>query len=138
MHRRIASEIARIEKKYPNPLGEEVIFELLTNFKYVIPAGSPMAGIGNPFQTSSLSNCFVIGNSGASDSYGGIMKVDQEQVQLMKRRRRSRPESYQTYRQPGEKYCTHLYRCGSIHGKIFKLYQRSGSGWKKRSSYAVH
>jgi len=86
MHRRIASEIARIEKKYPNPLGEEVIFELLKNFKYVIPAGSPMAGIGNPFQTSSLSNCFVIGNSGASDSYGGIMKVDQEQVQLMKRR----------------------------------------------------
>ncbi len=86
MHHRIASEIARIEKKYPNPLGEDVIFELLTDFKYVIPAGSPMAGIGNPFQTSSLSNCFVIGNPGTSDSYGGILKVDQEQVQLMKRR----------------------------------------------------
>ncbi len=86
MHRRIAREVARIEKKYPNPLDEKVIFDLLKDFKYVIPAGSPMAGIGNPFQTSSLSNCFVIGNSGQSDSYGGIMKVDQEQVQLMKRR----------------------------------------------------
>jgi len=86
MHHRIASEIARIERNYPNPLNETLIYELLKDFKYIIPAGSPMAGIGNPFQTSSLSNCFVIGNSGASDSYGGIMKIDQEQVQLMKRR----------------------------------------------------
>ena len=86
MHHRIASEIARIEQKYPNPLTEEVIFELLKDFKYVIPQGSPMAGIGNNFQVASLSNCFVIGNNGNSDSYGGIMKVDQEQVQLMKRR----------------------------------------------------
>ncbi|MCF8299150.1 MAG: adenosylcobalamin-dependent ribonucleoside-diphosphate reductase [Saprospiraceae bacterium] len=86
MHHRLASEIARIEKKYPQPLSEKEIFQLLENFKYIIPAGSPMAGIGNNNQTSSLSNCFVIGNDGNSDSYGGILKVDQEQVQLMKRR----------------------------------------------------
>ena len=85
MHRRIAGELARIEKKYPNPLSEEKIFSLLQNFKYIVPQGSPMAGIGNPFQIGSLSNCFVIGNRNA-DSYGGIMKVDEEQVQLMKRR----------------------------------------------------
>lgn len=86
MHRRIASEVARIEKKYPNPMSENEIYELLKDFKYIIPQGSPMAGIGNNFQVASLSNCFVIGNNGNSDSYGGIMKIDQEQVQLMKRR----------------------------------------------------
>ncbi|MGB5944326.1 MAG: adenosylcobalamin-dependent ribonucleoside-diphosphate reductase [Leeuwenhoekiella sp.] len=86
MHRRIAGEIARVEAKYPNPMSEEEIFDLIKNFKYIVPQGSPMAGIGNPFQVGSLSNCFVIGNDGNSDSYGGIMKIDQEQVQLMKRR----------------------------------------------------
>ena len=86
MHRRIAKEIARIELKYTNPLSEKEIFDLIKDFKYIVPQGSPMAGIGNPYQIASLSNCFVIGNSGESDSYGGIMKVDQEQVQLMKRR----------------------------------------------------
>ncbi len=86
MHWRIARELARIEKKYPNPMGEEEIFELIRDFRYIIPQGSPMAGIGNNFQIGSLSNCFVIGNEGDSDSYGGIMKVDEEQVQLMKRR----------------------------------------------------
>lgn len=86
MHRRIAKEVARIEKKYPNPLSEEEIFQLLKDFKYIIPQGSPMAGIGNPYQVASLSNCFVIGNQDKADSYGGIMKVDEEQVQLMKRR----------------------------------------------------
>lgn len=86
MHRRIASEIARIEQRYPNPLSESEIFDLVKDFKYIIPQGSPMTGIGNPYQIASLSNCFVIGNNGASDSYGGIMKIDQEQVQLMKRR----------------------------------------------------
>lgn len=86
MHRRIASEIARVEKKYPNPLSEEQVFDLIKDFKYIVPQGSPMAGIGNPFQIASLSNCFVIGNEGVSDSYGGILKIDQEQVQLMKRR----------------------------------------------------
>jgi len=86
MHHRIAREIARIEKKYPNPMGEEEIFELIRDFRYIIPQGSPMAGIGNNYQIGSLSNCFVIGNEGESDSYGGIMKTDEEQVQLMKRR----------------------------------------------------
>lgn len=86
MHRRIAKEIARVEQKYPNPMSEEEVFDLIKNFKYIVPQGSPMAGIGNPYQIASLSNCFVIGNGSKSDSYGGIMKVDQEQVQLMKRR----------------------------------------------------
>ncbi|SEJ68170.1 ribonucleoside-diphosphate reductase class II [Dyadobacter sp. SG02] len=86
MHHRIASEIARIEQRYPNPLSEGEIFDLIRDFKYIIPQGSPMTGIGNPYQIASLSNCFVIGNNGESDSYGGIMKIDQEQVQLMKRR----------------------------------------------------
>ncbi len=86
MHRRIAKEIARVETKYANPLTEDAIFNLIKDFKYIVPQGSPMAGIGNPFQIGSLSNCFVIGNDGNSDSYGGIMKIDQEQVQLMKRR----------------------------------------------------
>ncbi|WP_394906875.1 adenosylcobalamin-dependent ribonucleoside-diphosphate reductase [uncultured Mesonia sp.] len=86
MHRRIAKEIARIEKRYPNPMSEEEVFNLIKDFKYIVPQGSPMAGIGNPYQVASLSNCFVIGNDGDSDSYGGIMKIDQEQVQLMKRR----------------------------------------------------
>lgn len=86
MHKRIAAELARIEKKYPNPLKEKEILEVIHDFKYIIPQGSPMTGIGNPYQIASLSNCFVIGNEGSSDSYGGIMKTDQEQVQLMKRR----------------------------------------------------
>ncbi|MFW5757619.1 MAG: adenosylcobalamin-dependent ribonucleoside-diphosphate reductase [Bacteroidota bacterium] len=85
MHRRLAKEIARIENKYPNPMSEQEVFSLLERFKYIVPQGSPMAGIGNPYQIGSLSNCFVIGNRDA-DSYGGIMKVDEEQVQLMKRR----------------------------------------------------
>lgn len=86
MHHRIASEFARIERNYQNPMSEETIYGLLKDFKYIIPQGSPMTGIGNKFQVVSLSNCFVIGNNGSSDSYGGIMKIDQEQVQLMKRR----------------------------------------------------
>lgn len=86
MHHRLAGEIARIENNYPNPMSEEEIFSLLDRFKYVVPQGSPMAGIGNNFQTGSLSNCFVIGLDGHPDSYGGIAKIDEEQVQLMKRR----------------------------------------------------
>ncbi len=86
MHRRLAREYARIERRYPNAMSEEEIYELLKDFRYIVPQGSPMSGIGNDFQVVSLSNCFVIGNSGNSDSYGGIMKIDQEQVQLMKRR----------------------------------------------------
>ncbi len=86
MHRRLAREIHRIEMKYKNPLSEELIYSVLKDFRYIVPQGGPMTGIGNDYQIASLSNCFVIGNDGTSDSYGGIMKIDQEQVQLMKRR----------------------------------------------------
>ncbi|MBQ5864030.1 MAG: ribonucleoside-diphosphate reductase, adenosylcobalamin-dependent, partial [Bacteroidales bacterium] len=86
MHRRLAKEFARIESKYSNPMTEDEIFELIREFKYVIPQGGPMTGIGNSYQVASLSNCFVIGHSSIADSYGGIMKIDEEQVQLMKRR----------------------------------------------------
>ena len=86
MHHRIAAELARIENKYPNPMSHDEIFHLLKDFRYIVPQGSPMAGIGNNMQTVSLSNCFVIGLDGHPDSYGGIMRVDEEQVQLMKRR----------------------------------------------------
>lgn len=86
MHWRLANEFARIESKYSNPMSAEEIFELLKDFKYVIPQGGPMSGIGNNYQVASLSNCFVIGNRRPADSYGGIMKIDEEQVQLMKRR----------------------------------------------------
>ncbi|MGM9775713.1 MAG: adenosylcobalamin-dependent ribonucleoside-diphosphate reductase [Candidatus Coprenecus sp.] len=86
MHHRIANEFYRIESNYPNPLTKEEIFYLLKEFKYIIPQGGPMAGIGNDYQVASLSNCFVIGNRNTADSYGGILKIDEEQVQLMKRR----------------------------------------------------
>ncbi|WP_297097008.1 adenosylcobalamin-dependent ribonucleoside-diphosphate reductase [uncultured Draconibacterium sp.] len=86
MHKRLAKEIARIEERYPNPLTEEEIYSVLKDFKHIVPQGGPMTGIGNDYQIASLSNCFVVGNDGDSDSYGGIMKIDQEQVQLMKRR----------------------------------------------------
>lgn len=86
MHRRLAKEIFRIESKYPNPLTEEEIFSLMKDFKYIVPQGGPMTGIGNEHQIASLSNCFVVGRKNPADSYGGIMMIDQEQVQLMKRR----------------------------------------------------
>ncbi|KAA6323455.1 Ribonucleoside-diphosphate reductase alpha chain [termite gut metagenome] len=86
MHWRIANEVARADAKYPNPLSAEDLFELFHRFKYIIPQGSPMSGIGNDYQVASLSNCFVIGIAGEADSYGAIIKIDEEQVQLMKRR----------------------------------------------------
>lgn len=86
MHMRLASEISRIESKYPVPMPKEEVFGLLKNFKYIVPQGSPMSGIGNSYQVGSLSNCFVIGLDGAPDSYGGVIRIDEEQVQLMKRR----------------------------------------------------
>lgn len=86
MHERIAAEIERIERKYPNPMSREEVFGLLDHFRYVIPQGGPMTGIGNNFQVASLSNCFVIGHKHPADSYGGIFRMDEEQVQLMKRR----------------------------------------------------
>lgn len=86
MHWRIANEIARIEQRYPNPLSSQELFDLMKSFRYIVPQGSPMSGIGNNYQIGSLSNCFVIGLDGAPDSYGGVIKIDEEQVQLMKRR----------------------------------------------------
>ena len=86
MHHRLAGEIARVEQKYANPMSEAELFELLKDFKYIVPAGSPMTGIGNDYQVASLSNCFVIGQDGSADSYGAIIQIDEEQVQLMKRR----------------------------------------------------
>ena len=86
MHDRIASEVARIEAKYPNPLSKTDLLDLLNDFKYIVPQGSPMTGIGNNFQIASLSNCFVIGMEGSADSYGAVIRIDEEQVQLMKRR----------------------------------------------------
>ncbi|MDD2559695.1 MAG: adenosylcobalamin-dependent ribonucleoside-diphosphate reductase, partial [Bacteroidales bacterium] len=86
MHWRLANEIARIENNYPNPLSAKELFDLFDRFRYIIPQGSPMTGIGNKFQVASLSNCFVIGIDGAADSYGAVIKIDEEQVQLMKRR----------------------------------------------------
>ena len=86
MHRRLAGEFARIEKRYPNPMSADEIYELLKGFNYIVPQGGPMTGIGNNYQIASLSNCFVIGHKKPADSYGGIMRLDEEQVQLMKRR----------------------------------------------------
>lgn len=86
MHHRLASEIARVEEKYPDPLSEKELFDLFDHFRYVVPQGSPMTGIGNNYQIASLSNCFVIGMNGKADSYGAIIRIDEEQVQLMKRR----------------------------------------------------
>ncbi|MDE6334148.1 MAG: adenosylcobalamin-dependent ribonucleoside-diphosphate reductase, partial [Muribaculaceae bacterium] len=86
MHHRIASEIVRIENKYPEPMSHDEVFELMKDFRYIVPQGSPMTGIGNSYQVGSLSNCFVIGLDGTPDSYGGVIRIDEEQVQLMKRR----------------------------------------------------
>jgi len=86
MHHRIASEIVRIENKYPEPMSHDEVFDLMRHFRYIVPQGSPMTGIGNNFQVGSLSNCFVIGLDGTPDSYGGVIRIDEEQVQLMKRR----------------------------------------------------
>ena len=86
MHWRIANEVARIEAKYPNPMSAQELFDLMDHFRYIVPQGSPMTGIGNDYQIASLSNCFVIGMDGSADSYGAIIRIDEEQVQLMKRR----------------------------------------------------
>ena len=86
MHRRLAREISRIESHYQNPMSEDEVYELIKDFRFIVPQGSPMSGIGNDYQVGSLSNCFVVGLEGEPDSYGGILKMDEEQVQLMKRR----------------------------------------------------
>ena len=115
MHWRIANEVARIEAKYPNGLSAEELFRLFDHFKYIIPQGSPMTGIGNNYQIASLSNCFVIGLDGAADSYGAIIRIDEEQVQLMKRRF------------AGKELGVDFYRAGAIYGALFQLYARGGA-----------
>lgn len=87
MHHRLAKEFARIENNYNNPVSEEELYQAMKDFKYIIPGGSPMAGIGNDSQIVSISNCFVIGNPQGTDSYGGICKIDEEMIQLCKRRK---------------------------------------------------
>ncbi len=138
MHRRLASEIGRIEQRYPNPLSEDELFDLMQGFKYIVPQGSPMTGIGNNFQIASLSNCFVIGHEGNADSYGGIMKIDQEQVQLMKRRggvghdlSHIRPSG-----SPGTEQCPFIHRGGAFYGALFQLNPGGGPGRQKGCSDA--
>ena len=127
MHWRIANEVARIEAKYANGLSAEELFKLLDHFKYIVPQGSPMTGIGNDYQVASLSNCFVIGVDGSADSYGAIIKIDEEQVQLMKRRggvghdlSHIRPKG-----SPVKKLRIDFYRFGSFYGTLLQLYTRS-------------
>ena len=124
MHWRIANEIARIEQKYPNPLSAQELFDLMKGFRYIVPQGSPMSGIGNNYQVGSLSNCFVIGLDGAPDSYGGIIKIDEEQVQLMKRRGRSRSRfvSYSAQRVSGKKLGFDFYGVGSVYGTLLQFH----------------
>lgn len=136
MHWRIASEIARIETRYKNPLSKQEIYDLIKDFNYIIPQGSPMTGIGNPYQIASLSNCFVIGNKDDSDSYGGIMKIDQEQVQLMKRRggvghdlSHIRPRGSAV-----KNSALTSNRISSVYGTFFKFHTRSCPRW---SSWCV-
>lgn len=123
MHSRIANEIVRIENKYPNPMAYDEVMGLLRNFRYIVPQGSPMSGIGNNLQVGSLSNCFVIGVDGAPDSYGGIMKIDEEQVQLMKRRGGvgHEFEPYPFHKDPCQELCSDIYRAGSVYGTIFQF-----------------
>ena len=135
MHRRMAREFARIERRYANPMSEEQIFNLFDHFKYVIPQGSPMAGIGNKYQVVSLSNCFVIGNSGSADSYGGIMKMDEEQVQLMKRRG-GVGHDMSDIRPSGSHADLHRHR--SLHGTLLQLHPRGGAGRPQRRPHALH
>ena len=139
MHHRLASELARIESKYTNPLSETDIFNLMKDFKYIVPQGSPMAGIGNNYQVGSLSNCFVIGLDGAPDSYGGIIKIDEEQVQLMKRRggvghdlSHVRPKG-----SPVKKFSSYVNGIGAVYGTLLKFHKRSCARWTSRSVDAV-
>jgi len=139
MHHRLASEVARIEKRYPNPISEKELFGLFDHFNYIVPQGSPMTGIGNNFQIGSLSNCFVIGVDGPADSYGAVIKIDEEQVQLMKRRGgvghdlcRSRPFTYSPQRNSSEEFRPHFHRYRTVHGALFQFHSRSSSG---RSSW---
>ena len=132
MHHRLASEIARIERNYMNPMSEEQIFEVLRDFKYIVPQGGPMTGIGNDYQIASLSNCFVIGHDGPSDSYGGVMKIDQEQVQLMKRRG-GVGHDLSHIRPKGEKLSLDIYWNSSFHGALFEFDPGGRTRWSAGS-----
>ena len=139
MHERIAAEIERIERKYPNPMSREEVFGLLDHFRYVIPQGGPMTGIGNNFQVASLSNCFVIGHKHPADSYGGIFRMDEEQVQLMKRRggvghdlSHIRPTG-----SPVLNSRAHVDGHRAFHGALFQLDARGGAGRPPRCADAL-
>ena len=128
MHWRIANEVARIEAKYKNGLNAQQLYELLDHFKYIVPQGSPMTGIGNDFQVASLSNCFVIGIDGAADSYGAIIRIDEEQVQLMKRRggvghdlSHIRPKGSPAERHSRKELRADIDRTGAFHGTLFQF-----------------
>ena len=128
MHHRLAAEMARIERKYPNPVPEEEIFSVLDHFRFIIPAGSPMTGIGNNHQVASLSNCFVIGIDGDADSYGAIMKEDEEQVaHEAPRRRWTRPLAHPPERFPGEQFRPDFNGSGALHGTFLQLHTRGGA-----------
>jgi len=137
MHWRLANELARIEQKYSNPLSAQELFDLMAHFRYIVPQGSPMTGIGNDFQIGSLSNCFVVGLEGEPDSYGGIIKIDEEQVQLMKRRGGVGHDlSHIRQRLPRQKLGPDLDRIGALYGALLQLDARGGARRPSRSSYA--
>ena len=138
MHHRIANEFYRVESNYPNPLTKEEIFDLLKEFKYIIPQGGPMAGIGNDYQVASLSNCFVIGNRNTADSYGGILKIDEEQVQLMKRRGGVGHDLSHIRPAGSSQQRTHIHRCCTVHGTLLQLYQRGSARWTSRCTDALN
>ena len=140
MHHRLAREIHRVELKYKNPLPEELIYGVLKDFNYLVPQGGPMTGIGNEYQIASLSNCFVIGNDGTSDSYGGIMKIDQEQVQLMKRRGGVGHDLSHIRPKGTPVLNSALTSTGVVpfHGTLFEFHTGSGTGWKTGSTYAFN
>ena len=139
MHERIASEIERIEQKYPNPLPKEEVFALLDHFRYVIPQGGPMTGIGNNFQVASLSNCFVIGHKNPADSYGGIFRMDEEQVQLMKRRGGVGHDLSHIRPTGSPVLNSALTSTGivALHGALLELDARGGAGRAARRADAV-
>ena len=122
MHWRIANEIARIENNYDNPMSAQEVFDVIDHFRYIVPAGSPMTGIGNNHQVASLSNCFVIGLDGDADSYGAIMRIDAGAAHEAPRRRGSRSEPAAPQGFARQQLCPHLYRTGALYGAILQLY----------------
>ena len=134
MHRRIAKEIVRIEEKYNNPMTEEQVFDLIRDFKYIVPQGSPMAGIGNNYQIGSLSNCFVIGLDGSPDSYGGIIKIDEDETPW---RSGARLVAHPSERVACQEFRVDLYRLGAFYGALLQLHARGSAGRPPRRVDAV-